>query len=277
MIHQGGAPEHNASGKNRRGRDASLDIPQMPPNLKRNTTVEIESACDRLQSKYAEFIDNLDEMGAFGAMNLKYVHHYKQYGMEHDAEISGETMKTIIKEVTKTLPGQLEVHSRGSMFVRYDEDSPNYLRACLTGIEGTPYSSGIFIFDIYIPAEYPHVPCMATHVTPNADLVHANNGPGGFSPNLHSDSGQVCLSLLGTWEGRGWDPETSNIYQVLSSILWMILGAQHPYYMEPDFGGWEGTAPATLDQDPGIHIQMECELLYVQALSLVCKYILILY
>lgn len=41
----------------------------------------------------------------------------------------------------------------------------------------------------------------------------------------------------------GWEDGKSNVYQVLSSILWMILGAEHPYYMEPDFGGWEGTAP----------------------------------
>ena len=64
--------------------------------------------------------------------------------------------------------------------------SPQYLRAVLTGIEGTPYASGIFLFDIFLPADYPKAPCLCTHVTPNAHLVHANNGPGGFSPNLHS-------------------------------------------------------------------------------------------
>ena len=74
-------------------------------------------------------------------------------------------------------------------------------------------------------------------------MVSANNGPGGFSPNLHRDTGKVCLSLLGTWNGPGWEAGKSNVYQVLSSILWMILGAEHPYYMEPSYGGWEGTAP----------------------------------
>jgi ubiquitin-protein ligase len=136
------------------------------------------------------------------------------------------------------------------MFVRYDEDSPQYLRACICGVEGTPYSSGIFVFDIYVPPNYPQVPCMCIHVTPNANLVKANNGPGGFSPNLHRDSGKVCLSLLGTWDGPGWEPGVSNIYQVLSTIMWMILGADHPYYMEPGFGGWEGTAPS-FESDPG--------------------------
>ena len=86
-------------------------------------------------------------------------------------------------------------------------------------------------------------PALLTQVTKNASMVSANNGPGGFSPNLHRDTGKVCLSLLGTWNGPGWEPGKSNVYQVLSSILWMILGAEHPYYMEPSYGGWEGTAP----------------------------------
>lgn len=156
-----------------------------------------------------------------------------------------------MREVTNTLPSLIDINTRGSMFIRYDDVSPQYLRAILTGVEGTPYSSGIFIFDIYLPPEYPDVPCLVKHVTPRSNEVHANNGPGGFSPNLHSDSGQVCLSLLGTWEGPGWNPKTSNVYQVLSSILWMILGAAHPYYMEPGFGGWEGTAPINIDLCPG--------------------------
>jgi len=27
----------------------------------------------------------------------------------------------------------------------------------------------------------------------------------------------------------------------------------HPYYLEPNYGGWEGTAPASLEQDPRRH------------------------
>lgn len=121
------------------------------------------------------------------------------------------------------------------------------MRACLIGVEGTPYSNGVFVFDIYCPPDYPNTNCLVTHVTRNGSLVHANNGPGGFSPNLHNDSGKVCLSLLGTWDGPGWESGKSNVYQVLSSIVWMILGAQHPYHMEPGFGGWEDTVDPNAD------------------------------
>lgn len=53
-----------------------------------------------------------------------------------------------------------------------------------------------------------------------------------MSPNLHRDSGKVCLSLLGTWDGPGWDPERSSIYQLLTAISFQILAAEEPYYME---------------------------------------------
>lgn len=139
------------------------------------------------------------------------------------------------------------------MFLRFDEDKPQFMQVMLTGVEGTPYSSGCFVFDIFVPNDYPATSCLVTHTTKNAGMVSANNGPGGFSPNLHKDSGKVCLSLLGTWDGPGWDPASSSIYQVVSSILWCILGAMHPYYMEPDFGGWEGTAPADDEEhDPEV-------------------------
>ena len=32
--------------------------------------------------------------------------------------------------------------------------------------------------------------------------------------NGMSDGAQVCLSLLGTWSGPGWDPKSSNVLQV---------------------------------------------------------------
>ena len=29
------------------------------------------------------------------------------------------------------------------MFVRFDEEKPHYMKALITGVEGTPYSNGI--------------------------------------------------------------------------------------------------------------------------------------
>ena len=35
--------------------------------------------------------------------------------------------------------------------------------------------------------------------------------------------GKVCLSLLGTWKGPGWDPKKSSILQVLVSIQSLVF------------------------------------------------------
>lgn len=43
-----------------------------------------------------------------------------------------------------------------------------------------------------------------------------------FNPNLYN-CGKVCLSLLGTWSGPGWDPKTSTLLQVLISIQSLIM------------------------------------------------------
>jgi len=222
--------------------------PPLPPLLQRNTSAEIEAQLDQHLSIHYD--TRLNAIEPFGSQpNLKLKHHYFLHPPANSAQ-EPLHMKQIMKEISE-LPKKLEISARGSMFVRFDDDSPQFIRAILTGVEGTPYASGVFIFDIFLPADYPVVPCLCTHVTPNANLVKANNGPGGFSPNLHKDTGKVCLSLLGTWAGPGWTV-TSNLYQVLSSILFIILGAKHPYYMEPGHGGWEGTAPNNIDNDVNV-------------------------
>jgi Ubiquitin-conjugating enzyme len=55
-----------------------------------------------------------------------------------------------------------------------------------------------------------------------------------FNPNLYQ-CGKVCLSLLGTWTGPGWQPRKSTLLQVLVSIQGLIL-VPDPYFNEP---GWE--------------------------------------
>jgi ubiquitin-protein ligase len=155
----------------------------------------------------------------------------------------GACAKRVMRELRRELPKSLDLGSRGSMFLRFDDEQLQYMRVLITGVEGTPYANGVFLFDVFCPADYPNVHPLVTHVTPGATAIKGKHTPGGFSPNLHADSGKVCLSLLGTWAGLGWKPGKSNIYQVLSSIQWMILAAEEPYYMEPGNGGWEGTAP----------------------------------
>jgi ubiquitin-protein ligase len=93
------------------------------------------------------------------------------------------------------------------------------------GPEGTPYESGCFMFDFHLH-DYPHSP-------PKARFLTTDSGRVRFNPNLYN-CGKVCLSLLGTWSGPGWEPKKSTLLQVLVSIQGLIL-VPDPYYNEPGF------------------------------------------
>ena len=45
-----------------------------------------------------------------------------------------------------------------SIWIRFDEETPQYLRALITAPLGTPYSGGMFCFDIFVPNDYPNGP-----------------------------------------------------------------------------------------------------------------------
>lgn len=51
-------------------------------------------------------------------------------------------------------------------------------------------------------------------------------------------SSQVCLSLLGTWEGEhaaeSWSPARSTLLQLFVSVHGLVL-VQEPYWCEPGY------------------------------------------
>lgn len=118
-----------------------------------------------------------------------------------------------LNELKDSLP-----RSQPFIAIRHDDTNVSFLRALVVGPKNTPYENGCFCFDIYLPPDYPRVSPSVTLLTTGSSTVR-------FSPNLYAD-GKVCLSLLGTWNGPGWIPNKSNIYQVLVSIQAMILGVE---------------------------------------------------
>lgn len=139
--------------------------------------------------------------------------------------------KCIIK-LTKelsTYKNSLPINYDSSIFVRYDCNNLRNLKALIIGPKDTPYENGCFIFDIYIPNNYPNDP-------PLVNLQTTGNGTVRFNPNLYH-TGKVCLSLLGTWSGRGgesWNKDNSTLLQVLVSIQSLIL-VENPYFNEPGY------------------------------------------
>jgi baculoviral IAP repeat-containing protein 6 len=84
---------------------------------------------------------------------------------------------------------------------------------------------GGFLFDIYLN-DYPKA-------APKLQYLTTGNGTVRFNPNLY-DCGKVCLSLLGTWSGPGWQANKSTLLQVLISIQGLIL-VPDPYFNEPGY------------------------------------------
>ena len=105
--------------------------------------------------------------------------------------------------------------------VQVNEERMDLLRAVIEGPAGTPYEGGLYVFDIHLPPQYPSVPPKAFYWAYGKYI----------NPNLY-ECGKVCLSLLGTWSGPGWDPEQSTLLHFLVSVQGMIL-IENPYCNEP--------------------------------------------
>ncbi|KAK7994809.1 ubiquitin-conjugating enzyme protein 17 [Apiospora arundinis] len=142
--------------------------------------------------------------------------------------VSPQRMKRVVRELTI-----LQTSLPEGIFVRHGASRPDVLKVLIIGPQDTPYADGFFLFDVFLPADFPQVPPeFRLRVTPDAGKnklfsIIAN----GFNPNLYRD-GTVCLSLLGTWSGEPWRPEQSTLLQVLVSIQSMIFCAE-PWYNEP--------------------------------------------
>lgn len=133
-----------------------------------------------------------------------------------------------------SLATSLPLHEGSSIFLRFDPNRLNLMKALITGPQGTPYESGCFEFDMYFPHAFPAVPPLVSIMTTGGGSVR-------FNPNLYAN-GMVCLSILGTWPGRPeeqWGPHCT-VLQVLTSIQSLVL-VEEPYFNEPGYERSRGT------------------------------------
>uniref|UniRef100_A0A7E4VH33 UBC core domain-containing protein n=1 Tax=Panagrellus redivivus TaxID=6233 RepID=A0A7E4VH33_PANRE len=135
--------------------------------------------------------------------------------------------RRVAKELA-SMSSALPLTLSSSIFVAMDESRVDVLKVLITGPDDTPYQNGCFEFDVFFPSAYPNCPVKCQFLTTGRGTVR-------FNPNLYAD-GKVCLSILGTWEGRPeekWNPLCTCL-QVLISIQALIL-VKHPYFNEPGF------------------------------------------
>jgi len=82
--------------------------------------------------------------------------------------------------------------------VCHDGSVATLVHALVAGPPETPYADGLFHFVFDAPDNYPHEP-------PRVRLLTTGGGTVRFNPQLYA-SGKVCLSILHTWPGPGWQP-----------------------------------------------------------------------
>ncbi|KAG0614322.1 hypothetical protein M758_6G168100 [Ceratodon purpureus] len=190
-----------------------------------DTTVDEESHVDtRTESGSDTRVSMFANFKHFDIVSDPSDHHYV-----------GETAQASQRRWAKKIQSEwsiLEKNLPDTIYVRVYEERMDLLRAVILGAPGTPYHDGLFVFDLYLPPDYPQTPPQAYY----------HSGGLRLNPNLY-ENGKVCLSLLNTWSGRGtevWDPQESSILQVLVSIQGLVLNTK-PYFNEAGYDRQVGT------------------------------------
>lgn len=140
-------------------------------------------------------------------------------------------MKTFVRSVKREI-ALLQSSLPAGITVKGFDERMDLFSAMIEGPKNTPYEDGLFFFDFQLGPTYPSVPPTCHYISYCADKLN---------PNLYED-GKVCVSLLGTWNGKGtetWTPN-SNLLQLLVSIQGLIL-VREPYYNEAGYERQKGT------------------------------------
>ncbi|KRX07656.1 Ubiquitin-conjugating enzyme/RWD-like protein [Pseudocohnilembus persalinus] len=197
-----------------------------------------------LDNKYQNFMKQFLCRGV-DMSNMK--HHFEKEN-SNKGVINPQKITRLIQEIAEmnsSLPSQIS----NAIFVAYNNENLDYMKALIMGSEDTPYANGSFIFDIYFDCDYPNSP-------PKCVIVTTGHGKVRFNPNLYKD-GKVCLSLLGTWRGQNnienWNPKVSNLTQILISIQSMVMSNQ-VLFNEPGYQDKIGTKEGDLNNAGYINV-----------------------
>ena len=140
-------------------------------------------------------------------------------------------LKLFIKHLRKELK-LLQSSLPAGIVVKGYEERMDLFSAMIHGPKNTPYEDGLFFFDFQLGSDYPAAPPLCHYISFCSDRLN---------PNLYEE-GKVCVSLLGTWSGRGTETWTtdSNLLQLLVSIQGLIL-VREPYFNEAGYEKQKGT------------------------------------
>ncbi|GMT32399.1 hypothetical protein PFISCL1PPCAC_23696, partial [Pristionchus fissidentatus] len=172
-------------------------------------------------------------IGDYGKLAVPFTFKKEARNLNPFSPSMKDRTKRIAKELA-SMPNALPLNASNGIFVCVDEGRCDIIKVLISGPDDTPYQNGLFEFDVFFPNNYPIS-------APKCSFLTTGSGNVRFNPNLYND-GKICLSILGTWEGRPeekWNPYCS-LLQVLISIQGLIF-VKEPYFNEPGFEKYQGT------------------------------------
>ncbi|KAK9704737.1 hypothetical protein RND81_07G007900 [Saponaria officinalis] len=120
----------------------------------------------------------------------------------------------------------LETNLPNSMYVQAYESRRDLMRAVVIGLKGSPYSYGLFFFDIFFPRAYPSKPPQIFH--------HHNYALSKMNSSLsYSYNGNNC-SVLYDGLRSTWNSKTSNVLTLLKYIQDKVLMTSEIYSKDVD-------------------------------------------
>ncbi|KAK3738720.1 hypothetical protein QZH41_018085, partial [Actinostola sp. cb2023] len=203
-------------GENRNGGEENADNGESQGETFDNEGLDLNTINDMLSNRNPAFM-------MLGSSPLE--HYFKLFPfLPHNLRKVMAAMQKELCLLHSSLPS--------GILLRCYEDRMDLYRVMITGPPGTPYEHGVFLFDIRLTPNYPNTP---------PQFHYLSMCSGRLNPNLYED-GKVCVSLLGTWSGKGSEVWTrkSSILQVLISIQGLILSSE-PYYNEAGYEKQRGT------------------------------------
>jgi len=209
-------------------------------NTNMDVSKEIIVCIDQIQIQEVKDTTNDNEyVNTLQSMQFddySYVQNNKQYFSNEAKEFANFTKSgapRIILGHINMIMRSLPITKDSAVFFRKDTDNICVFKFLIIPNEDTPYKFGCFVFDAFLPKDFPNVCPLVNHTTSRKNNFR-------FNPNLYS-CGKVCLSLLGTWGGQSqsesWIPPCANgtgstLLQLILSIYSMIF-TEHPWFNEP--------------------------------------------
>ena len=99
----------------------------------------------------------------------KFIHYFDKNARSHGS-IPGSG-RALLEEAKKSKRGIPEPHPNASIFLCIGEERMDLVRAAMTGPTDTPYSMGLFVFDVFFPPSYPQIPPLVQFMTTGGGQV----------------------------------------------------------------------------------------------------------